>query len=90
MVGTDADLHPHARVWALKAIQERLDSGHLPNIGRGYSDRHRAAHAIRSAAQRRMGPRYRDVPIRDFWKSVSYVCAEIMAQENALPEGWQG
>ena len=83
---TDADLHPRARAWALKAIQERLD-GRLPNIGWGYSARHRAAYAIRDAARRRMGPRFPDVPIRDFWKSVAYVCAEVMAQESLPPEG---
>jgi len=74
--------------WADKVIGEKLAGARLPNLGGGYSDRHRAAYAVKAIADRKIqqGPsgrlNRRERGQRAFWRQVQMRAAEVMAAEN--------
>ena len=81
------------RQWAQKTIAAKLEApGQLPNIGQGYSERYRAAHAVHAIADRKLytkssrSGRRQENPMsrrdREFWRDVLTHAAQVKAEEN--------
>lgn len=88
------------RIWAQRVYDERMASGNLPNLGRGFSKEQRAWRAVQSIAMRKLyvngSPfgenRYLPMPEhqRAFWRGALELANQRLVALDQPPQGFLG